>query len=219
MRCHVVAIMGVAVGLVAFAALAGCTSSPAVATRPPAAARPAPTSTHYTLPPVAAPAVVGATGARSSPAASAPAPVAATSGFEAAVATARREQKLAVIDFGAAWCGPCKTMQRTTWADPTLVAWLSSNATRAHVDIEQRADLSQRYDIGAVPTTIVLRDGQEVGRFTGTRSAGDVQSWLQGFARPGATARAQVNAPPPVRAASAAKPAPASSMTRVTVTK
>ena len=221
MRRQAVTIVSVAVaGIIALPVLSGCATGsagngPAGAPAPQASARTRSTSTHVTLPSVAPPSIVGgstpSSGTRSAPA---PAPAASSSTFETAVATARREQKLAVIDFGATWCGPCKTMQRTTWADPTLVAWLSRNATRAHVDIEQRTDLSRRYDIGAVPTTIVLRDGQEVGRFTGSRGAADVQAWLQGFAGPTPAAPA-----PAVRAASNARPAPTSSITRMTVTK
>lgn len=217
MRCHVVA--EVVILASALVAAAGCTTGSSVASAPsksPAAVRPRPASgTTYTLPPVASPVVVHGSGARSSPPAATPSGTVATSSFETAVAAARRDQKLAVVDFGAPWCGPCKTMQRTTWSDPSLLSWLSRNATRAHVDIDQRTDLSQRYDIGAVPTTIVLRDGQEVGRFTGSRGAAEVQAWLQGFARSTPPARQQAAAPPPP----AARPATASSMTRVTVTR
>jgi thioredoxin-like negative regulator of GroEL len=116
------------------------------------------------------------------------------------VAAAERENKLVVVDFGAPWCGPCKLMERTTWVDPGVTAWLSRNAVRVHVNIEERRDLKQRFDIAAVPTAVVLRDRRELGRFTGSRGAPEMVAWLDGLARASAPQR---TAAPPSNAARA----------------
>ena len=48
--------------------------------------------------------------------------------FEQALARARREGRYLLVDATAAWCAPCKLMDRTTWRDPSVLAQLQRNA-------------------------------------------------------------------------------------------
>ena len=94
-------------------------------------------------------------------------------------------------------------MERTTWVDPRVTAWLSQNAVRVHVNIEERRDLKQRFDIAAVPTAVVLRDRRELGRFTGSRGAPEMIAWLDGLARASAPQRTAAPASNAARASTA----------------
>lgn len=78
-----------------------------------------------------------------------------------------------LLVFTAQWCGPCKAYK------PTL-AKLSQEQVEV-VDIEEDTEeLRTKFNVGAVPTTVVLQDGQEVRRFVGPVTLADLQAALQG---------------------------------------
>ena len=78
-----------------------------------------------------------------------------------------------VLDFGAAWCGPCKQLA------PIIDELSEEYAGRIAVgkcDIEECDDLTMEYGIRNVPTVIFIKDGKIVDRFVGSKSKGDVKA-------------------------------------------
>lgn len=70
------------------------------------------------------------------------------------------------IDFTAAWCAPCRTME------PILAALAIEYHGRARVvavDVHAEPILAERYGVRSMPTLVILRDGREVGRVVGSR--------------------------------------------------
>ena len=69
-----------------------------------------------------------------------------------------------MVDFYADWCAPCK-----------YVAPLMDELANTHqgtllvvkVDTDQAPDLSQKFAIRSIPTVILFKDGEEVGRSVG----------------------------------------------------
>ena len=78
-----------------------------------------------------------------------------------------------VLDFSAAWCGPCKQLA------PIIEELSEEYAGRIAVgkcDIEEADDLTIEYGIRNVPTVLFINDGKVVDRFVGSKSKGDVQA-------------------------------------------
>jgi thiol:disulfide interchange protein DsbD len=74
-----------------------------------------------------------------------------------------------VVDFGAAWCLPCREMDRTTFRDPA-VARAAADFVMFRVDVtnedEHATTLTSRFGVAGVPTLLVLGpDGRERSRF------------------------------------------------------
>lgn len=79
-----------------------------------------------------------------------------------------------VVDFWAAWCGPCKTMA-------PQFASAAAQLPRVRfvkVDSDAAPRASQHYGIRSIPTLILFVWGREVDRLSGVLSARDLVSWI-----------------------------------------
>ena len=80
-----------------------------------------------------------------------------------------------VVDFWAAWCGPCKMMA------PVFSQAASEMATQfrfAKVDTEQAQDIAARYNIRSIPTMIMFKNGKEIDRVAGAMDQSGLKRWL-----------------------------------------
>jgi thioredoxin 2 len=81
-----------------------------------------------------------------------------------------------VVDFWAAWCGPCRAMAPQF---ERAAAELKTRARFAKLDTEQAQELAGRYGIRSIPTMIVFRGGRETARVSGAMDAGSIARWLE----------------------------------------
>lgn len=79
-----------------------------------------------------------------------------------------REDKPLVIDFGAEWCGPCRTLAPIV---EELAAEYTGRINVGTCDAENNNDLATRYAIRNVPTLLFIRGGEIVERHVGMASA------------------------------------------------
>jgi thioredoxin-like negative regulator of GroEL len=117
-----------------------------------------------------------------------------TEPFDAAATRAETESKWLLIDFTAAWCGPCQNMERTTWRAPDVEAWVAAKAIAVQVDVDVQKDIAQRFGVQAMPTMVMLKAGKEVDRAVGAQSAKQLLSWLGGLEQGKTLLDAQVEA-------------------------
>ena len=111
---------------------------------------------------------------------------------EKAAALARSTGKPVLYDFTAAWCGPCKLLDRD-WADSDIAGRVNASFVPARVVDRQRedgrnppevAELMRRYEISGFPTLVVAAaDGTLIGKLEGYRGRQALESFLE---KPGA---------------------------------
>ena len=83
---------------------------------------------------------------------------------EEAFARARAEDRPVLLDVGAAWCHWCHVMDRESYEDPSLAAFLNAGFVCVKVDRDERPDVDARYQRavqaltgqGGWPLTVVL---------------------------------------------------------------
>ena len=91
---------------------------------------------------------------------------------------------LAVIDFWAAWCGPCRAMAPQF----ERAAALRPQHRFAKVDVDAEPALAAAYDIRSIPTLMVLRDGKPIAAQAGVVGADQLVQALDRLAGPDALA-------------------------------
>ncbi len=74
-----------------------------------------------------------------------------------------QSEKPVIIDFFATWCGPCKML------GPVLeeVAEENDDVKIVKVDIDENMELAQQFGIMSVPTLVIFKNAQEIGRKIG----------------------------------------------------
>jgi len=99
-----------------------------------------------------------------------------TETFEAEVL---QSQIPVLVDFHAAWCGPCKA---SAPALEDAAREFEGEIAFVKVDVDEEPTLARTYEVQGVPTFIVMKDGQPIERFQGLVSRGKLAAVLEPLA-------------------------------------
>lgn len=80
-----------------------------------------------------------------------------------------------LVDFWAAWCGPCKMMAPNF----AQAARQMPEVRFVKIDTDAAPQASSRYAIRSIPTLILFDRGREVARLAGAVAAGELMDWIR----------------------------------------
>jgi thiol:disulfide interchange protein DsbD len=102
--------------------------------------------------------------------------------LEGALAKAKAEHKVVLVDIYAEWCAQCKELDEKTWPDADVTAWIQQNAVAIRIDTDaKRKDLAEKLQIRSYPTVLLLdAEGRELRRSLGFQKPEGMRIWLEG---------------------------------------
>jgi thiol-disulfide isomerase/thioredoxin len=82
---------------------------------------------------------------------------------------------LVLMKFGAPWCPPCRAIEKEL--DSLGQSNLPVEIRKINVD--ERPDLTRRFNVSGIPKLILFQDGRQVGDLTGYHSFEELSDWIK----------------------------------------
>ncbi len=82
---------------------------------------------------------------------------------------------VAVVDFSATWCGPCRMLA------PVLEGISEKYADKVSfysVDVDESPELAMQYRVNSVPCLVLLKKGVFTDQSVGFRPEGQLTEWI-----------------------------------------
>ena len=118
----------------------------------------------------------------------APTIVKVTAAAEFATLLAESQQPI-LVDFYADWCGPCRNLAPLI---NKLSDDFSGRAKIVKINIDNAAELAQKYQVSSIPCVIIFNQGKETDRFVGVRLYQDYSNALNKHIQQPTTDRLEV---------------------------
>ena len=90
--------------------------------------------------------------------------------------TEKSKYSLLVVDFWAAWCGPCKMV---TPIIEQLAEQYAGKIIFGKVNVDENPHISQRFGIQSIPTLMILKEGQVIDVMIGALPKGQIENRIK----------------------------------------
>jgi len=93
--------------------------------------------------------------------------------FEAEVL---KSDKPVLVDFWAAWCGPCQMMGSII---DELAEEVKGKYKVGKLNVDESRETAMKYSVMSIPTLIIFKDGKDVKQFVGVQAKDNLKEELE----------------------------------------
>jgi thioredoxin 1 len=86
-----------------------------------------------------------------------------------------KSDKPVLLDFWAVWCGPCRMVAPTI---DKLSDDYADKAVIGKVNVDEEAELAEKFKVMSIPTLYIMKGGQVVERMIGARPYAELAAAL-----------------------------------------
>ncbi|MBO5551605.1 MAG: thioredoxin [Lachnospiraceae bacterium] len=84
-------------------------------------------------------------------------------------------QDVAVIDFNATWCGPCKMMAPVL---EELSGEYEGKVSFYAIDVDENQDLAEKFSVMSIPNLVLLKKGELADTSVGFKPKDALKAWI-----------------------------------------
>ena len=88
-----------------------------------------------------------------------------------------KKSAVAVVDFSATWCGPCRMLAPVV---ETISEKLAGKVDFYNVDVDDAPELAGEYRVNSVPCLVLMKNGEFVDQSIGFKPEPMITSWIEG---------------------------------------
>lgn len=90
--------------------------------------------------------------------------------------SAAMKEAVAVVDFNATWCGPCRMLGPVL---NELSEEMAGQVAFYGCDVDENGDLAGQFGIMSVPTVLLFKNGVKTDMQVGFRPKADYENWIR----------------------------------------
>ena len=87
-----------------------------------------------------------------------------------------KKSAVALVDFSATWCGPCRMLAPVVEA---LSEKLQGQVEFYNVDVDEAPSLAAEYKVMSIPCLVLMKEGQFVDQSIGFKPEAQLLNWIQ----------------------------------------
>ena len=87
-----------------------------------------------------------------------------------------KKSAVAVVDFSATWCGPCKMLAPVL---ETVSGKFAGQADFYNVDVDEAPELAMEYRVSSVPCVVLMKNGEFVAQSVGFKPEPLMSDWVK----------------------------------------